>query len=150
MTEEPRSNGSTEKPSGGKSPNSNILFDRNEPDVNTLKKLIEQERWTIEYYDTYPNINIIRPQNQKAEFPRTYVPREHEFNRLANNNGRTTIWGCRLCHRFFNYPSLLFDDLFKNHKMKPDVARIGQHIIKLEVANRELFLILEQCQDSIL
>jgi len=123
--------------------NSNILFKKLTADIQTLKKMIEHEHWTIEYYETFPTINIIRSVDQKMEFPTAYEPRENEFNRLRNSTGSTQLWGCAICHKFYIFPSLLFDDLFKNHHIKPDIARCSQYIVKLNVLKSDLFEILK-------
>jgi hypothetical protein len=124
-------------------------IDRCHADIQTLKKLVTEEHWTIEYYATVPTLSILRPPEKKADGNATrHYPGAHDLMRLQGSNGRTQVWGCKLCHKFFNYPSLLFDDLFKNHNVRPDQAKVSGLIIKLEVENAELFRILKESRSA--
>ena len=125
----------------------NFSVDRCTADIRTLKNLVEQEHWTIEYYAIMPNISLLRRtvNGDHAGSDEKPSPRAgNGLHTLQDSGSKTQIWGCRLCHRFFNYPSLLFDDLFRNHHIKPDAARCGTHIIKLEIKNSDLFRIIPE------
>lgn len=114
--------------------------ENNRTDRQILKDMIENERWTIEYYATMPSISVMRPPTNHTS--NGSEPRTTDYSRLCESRGTTQIWGCRICHKFYNYPTRLMDDLIKNHKIPPEQIMDGKHIIRLRVENADLFRML--------
>lgn len=110
------------------------------PDTETFRHMIEDEHWTMKYYRRMPAINVKTMPGGDAAPAGDFSP--GEMSRLRESGGRTVLWGCKICHTFYNYPALLFDDLMKKHNLRPDAARCKSYFIKLEIQNDDLGRIL--------